>query len=78
MVTEIETGDDVRFQCEECGRTFGDQVEAETHVDDCFVPPSMLRDCVVSALNPSPKHEVTSADAASDSVRNFITFRKLW
>lgn len=41
MVREIDRNDDTIYRCEECGQTFDSRDEAETHENDCFVPPSM-------------------------------------
>lgn len=41
MVREFEAEDGTKYRCEECGQTFEDRDSAESHEDDCFVPPSM-------------------------------------
>lgn len=41
MVREIDRDDETIYRCEECGQTFDDGDEAQSHEDDCFVPPSM-------------------------------------
>ncbi|MFB6097324.1 MAG: hypothetical protein ABEJ74_08050 [Haloferacaceae archaeon] len=41
MVREIDRDDETIYRCEECGQTFDDDETAQSHEDDCFVPPSM-------------------------------------
>lgn len=41
MVREIDRDDETIYRCEECGQTFDDDATAQSHEDDCFVPPSM-------------------------------------
>lgn len=41
MVRTVSTDDGEAYRCEECGRVFQAEAEAERHETDCFVPPSM-------------------------------------
>lgn len=41
MVRRITTDEGEAYRCEECGKVFQEEREAEAHEADCFVPPSM-------------------------------------